>query len=127
VNLTPFCCVLLAFFGACSLVAMAMFHPRAHYLTLRNEGFEFCALFRKNFVTWQDVANFEVTRVGMNAMVAWDYAAGYQGSATGRAANQAIARIDAALPDTYSMIADQLASLMEAIRADRCRAVSDAR
>lgn len=108
----------MAFFGLCSVVALVMLYPKAHYLVLRTDGFEFCTLFRKHVVPWKDVVCFKVVSIGMNSLVGWNYAKSYTASPKVRAANQAIAKIDAALPDTYSMKDAELASLMETIRVE---------
>jgi hypothetical protein len=109
----------VVFFGLCALVALALLLPGSSFITLNREGFLFASLFRKHEVRWQDVVEFRTIRVGLNTMVGWNYAGAANAHATLRSVNQALSGVDAALPDIYGMRADDLATLLETIRAQQ--------
>jgi hypothetical protein len=83
------------FFALCVLVGLVNLHPRAGYLTLRADGFEFASLFRKTFVRWSDVAAFVPIRMSGNKLVAWEYVPGYDAHSRMRRVNISVAGIEA--------------------------------
>jgi hypothetical protein len=104
------------FFGLCGLVGLVNLHPRAGYLTLRRDGFEFSSLFRKAFVRWTDVELFMPVRMHGNRYVAWNYVLGFEPQAGIRRVNSTIAGFEAMLPDTYGFEHEALAALMNELR-----------
>lgn len=104
------------FFGLCSLVGIVNLHPRAGYLTLRRDGFEFASLFRKTFVRWGEVETFVPIRMSGNKFVAWDYVPGYEAHAKIRRVNLSVSGVEAMLPDTYGFKHDELAAMMNELR-----------
>lgn len=105
-----------AFFGLCAVVFGIQLVPGSSYLRLTEAGFSFCSLFRKSSVRWADVEGFSIIRIAHNDMVGWNYSPHYRTHATGRSISNAIAGVEAALPDTYGMKATDLAALMNALR-----------
>ncbi len=103
-------------FGFAAIVLAVCLHPRSAFLTLTSEGFTFAALFRKNYVAWSTVQSFATVRIGLNRMVGWNYVPEFRESTSVRRANLAMTGIEAALPDTYGMTADELCALMNEVR-----------
>ena len=103
------------FFGLCALVALVSLHPRAAYLTLNEQGFEFCSLFRKHFVAWSAVQEFVPISMSGNAMVGFYYVPG-QNAPKMRHVSNFIAGVEAALPDTYGHSSVDLARLLNELR-----------
>ena len=104
------------FFGLCALVGLVNLHPRAGYLTLRADGFEFASLFRKTFVRWNDVEAFVPIRMSGNKFVAWNYVQGYGAHEKMRRINLSVSGIEAMLPDTYGFTNEELAARMNELR-----------
>jgi hypothetical protein len=107
----------IIFFGLCGLVGVVGLLPNSSYLTLTERGFEFASLFRKHFVSWSSVESFVPVRIQFNQMVGWTYPAAFSGSRRLRGINTALAGVEAALPDSYGVPAEQLATLMNQLRA----------
>ncbi|MGA9342387.1 MAG: STM3941 family protein [Rhodanobacteraceae bacterium] len=107
----------IGFFGLCALVFLLQLHPKCSYLSLRPEGFTFCALFRKHEVKWADARAFTTVRIGPNKTVGWSYSNQFHAHARMRVLNRALAGIDAALPDSYGMRPEDLASLLNQLRS----------
>jgi hypothetical protein len=95
--------------------------PLSSYLRLTKEGFIFCKLYQRTFVPWAQVDEFFVIEIGDQPMVVWKYAAGFEGSSMSRKISNLFAVVDAALPDTYRMKADELATLLNKILKDARR------
>ena len=105
------------FFGLFSVVfvtALLPGLPDAKYLKLRDDEFEFRRLFRKHFVKWEDVENFEIWTFvdlpGSIKQVGWNYKEGVEVSKFVRI-NKMVG-IDDTLDDTYGMKMEELLSLM---------------
>jgi hypothetical protein len=106
----------IIFFGLCAAVAMVSLLPNSSYLTLTEQGFLFASLFRKHFVAWSNVQSFMPVKVQFKSMVGWTYSPEFRESKRIRWVNAAVAGVEAALPDTYGMPAEQLAELMNELR-----------
>jgi hypothetical protein len=106
----------IIFFGLCALVGLVNLLPNSSYLTLTEKGFLLVSLFRKHFVEWSNVQSFVPVRIQRRSMVGWNYSSEYRGSKRLRSVNSALAGVEAALPDTYGMPAEQLADLMNQLR-----------
>ena len=103
-----------AFFGLCTLVFIGLLMPGSASLTLTREGFHVRSLWRGGFTAWSEVERFGVARLGHRTMVTYDLL-----DAAGRRKGGYVRRltgVEAALPDTYGMPAENLARLMNAWR-----------
>ncbi len=107
----------VVFFGLCAAVASISMHPRASYLTLTEQGFEFASLFRRHFTGWRAVAQFVPYTHVHNDFVGWNYAPGNDQKMSLRRMNVALTGVEAALPDTYGHSNVHLAALMNALLA----------
>jgi len=116
----------IVFFGLGVLVAVIQLLPNSSYLELDERGFTTCTMFRKSFVRWDDVAEFVPYTLGARTRkrVAFRYAATYQPHATSRKFLRTLAGVDGALPDTYGRSAEDLAALLNGVRAERVHARS---
>jgi hypothetical protein len=112
----------IVFFGLCALVAALNLHPRGSYLELGREGFVFASMFRRVFVPWGHVREFVPYKVQHTKMVGWNYVPSFTGSRGGRKLSVALAGVEAALPDTYGMKAEELASLLNQLLVEHARA-----
>ncbi len=110
------------FFGLACIAFVANMLPGASYLRLHQDGFTFCSLYRAHTESWssiKDVGVLTMRRHGLRVMkmVAWNFQPQYVSRVKLRRANQWVSGFDAALPDTYGRKAEQLAVLMESLRA----------
>lgn len=105
-----------AFVAVCMAVFCVQLHPRASFLTLKENGFVFCSLFRSHEVLWADVQGFGVYKVSHHKMVTWNYQPAFSKHARGRNIAVAIAGCEAALPDTYGFKAEELARVMNRLK-----------
>jgi hypothetical protein len=112
----------IIFFGLCALVGLVSLLPNSSYLTLTEQGFLFVSLFRKHFVDWSDVQSFVPVKVRRISMVGWNYSSEFRESKRVRWVNAAVAGMEAALPETYGMPAEQLADLMNQLRDTHAKA-----
>lgn len=109
--------VVAAFFGlGIPIFILAMF-PNASYLKIQEDGFEFASLYRRSFVKWADIAEFGLLTqskgfLTVNKMVGWDYVEHFEESINGRALSKSMSGLEAGLPDTYGMTAEELMALM---------------
>lgn len=62
------------------------------------------------------MVGFSVVQITAHKMVAWDFVPGYDGWFTGRTLSRDLTGVEAALPDTYGMKAEDLARLMNNLR-----------
>ena len=110
----------IASLGGAAIFA-ASFLPGATWLTLDDQGFTYCSLFRQHRTRWVDVGSILVVTqcylgfIPVNRMVGWTYAKSYKRSVLLKASS-ALAGFDALLPNTYGMKARDLAAFMEAWR-----------
>ena len=110
----------IGFFGLGAVVFVLQLNPKASFLKITEEGFTFSTMRRRQFVRWQDVDVFKVVRLGPRRFVGWNSAAGSEAPGGVRRANRAIGGVEAALPDTYGMNADELARLLDEQRQRAC-------
>jgi hypothetical protein len=113
----------IIFFGLCGLVGLVGLLPNSSYLTLNEQGFIFASLFRRHFVPWSNVQSFVPVKIQFNSLVGWNYSPAFSESQRLRGINTAIAGVEAPLPDTYGMPAEQLANLMNQLRDIHANAV----
>ena len=105
------------FFAVGIPVAIIQLLPNSTYLELEPHGFTFCSLFRRTTIAWLDVEEFIVCKLQQHGMsvrssVGFNFATSYERARTGRLIAKAVASCEGALPDTYGMRAEDLASLM---------------
>ncbi len=103
-------CVL--FFGLGVLVALINLLPGCSYLDLTSDGMEIRSLYRKWFVRWTDVQEFFPASVANRPMICWNYTQSFAGQRLGRKISSGLTGVEAALPDTYGMYAEDLANLL---------------
>jgi len=106
----------LVVFGICALVPAVMLLPGAGRLTLDAEGFEQVSLYVKRRAAWRQVGNFTVRQYSLRGRT--NYFVGYDDArlSADNMKRHMIGR-NAALPDTYGLSHDDLASLMTQWRA----------
>jgi hypothetical protein len=107
----------IAVFGMCALVAAVMLLPGAGTLTLGGDGFERVTLFMTFRRSWRQVGNFTVVQYSPRRgrairFVGYDDAALAAGNLNHRMSGR-----NAALPDSYGLSHEELASLMSQWRA----------
>ena len=103
--------------GVCAIALLGSVLPGSSYLEVNARGLSLCAMYRKSFFAWSDIARFVPIDMGGHGMVGIEFAPHYTGSALGRRWAQRIGGVDGALPDTYGYTAEELvAALNEARR-----------
>ena len=105
------------FFGLGIPVFLIQLYPKSSFLTVSEEGIEFCALFRRHRLRWSDISEFGTYTLRhrglpVSKMVGFNYAAGYQRASKARRVAQALAGFEGALPDTYGFRAEELAQML---------------
>jgi len=121
--------VCAGFFGLGIPVFLVQLLPNASFLTVTEEGIEFCSLFRRHKIRWSDISEFGVTTVRqqglpVNKMVGFNYSPTYQRAAKARSVAKALAGFEGALPDTYGMRAENLAQLLTEYHRKWCSETS---
>jgi hypothetical protein len=119
----------LTFSGLSASFSALMLLPGAGYLRLEPEGFTVCSLFRRRFFRWSSISEFGVMRIGARRpqfIVGMRYQPDTPIQARIGSFNARHWGFEGALPDTYGMTTDQLASLMnEALAQFRTQPVID--
>jgi hypothetical protein len=106
----------VAFFGLCAVVFVIQLLPNSSYLLLASEGFTFCGMFRKHFFQWSDIHAFSVFSFSHSGnMVGWKFSSQYQPQPGMRRLNKNFFGVEAGLPITYGMKAEELAELMNGL------------
>ncbi len=111
------------FFALGIPIFLIQMHPRASYLTVSHEGFEFSSLFRKTRYRWSDLSAFGTYTLRQKGMpvgtfVGFDFSPECQIAPKMRAVSKAMAGFEGGLPDTYGMKADELALLLASYHAE---------
>ena len=98
------------FFGACTLIFLALLLPGAAYLRLSRDGFRVRSLWRGHFTPWSAVTGFGVARIARRRLVVFNFvdAKARRGARYARI----LTGVEGALPDTYGMSPEKLAELM---------------
>jgi hypothetical protein len=109
------------FGGVCALFFLALLLPGAADLRLTRDGFRIRSLWRTHFTPWSAVAGFGVARVGGRRLVVFNFID--VNARRGARFARILTGVEAALPDTYGMSAENLARLMSAWR-ERAQAAS---
>ncbi|MDH5558775.1 MAG: hypothetical protein OEZ03_15605 [Alphaproteobacteria bacterium] len=110
--------VVAGFFGLCAVVLAFTMLPGASWLRLTPEGFTICTLYRSHAFKWSEIGHCYPGVVGRRKMVLFDFADPAY-SPRMRVAARALSGAEGALPDTYGMTADALATLMNDWRENR--------
>jgi hypothetical protein len=107
----------IAVFGMCALVAAVMLLPGAGSLTLGADGFDRVTLFMTFRKPWRQVGNFTVVQYSPRRGRTIRFV-GYDDAAlAAENVNHRLSGRNAALPDTYGLSHEDLASLMNQWRA----------
>lgn len=111
-------------FALCVFVFVIQLLPGSAFLTVDDEGIEFCALFRKQRYSWADISEFGTYTIRNHGMAAArfvgiNFSSTYQRSPRGRAMAKAMTGFEGALPDTYGYKAEELAELLAFHQAQR--------
>jgi hypothetical protein len=106
-----------SFGGLGVIVTLVQSLPNASYLVLTKKGFVVRSLFRSHSYSWQEVGAFSVATIKRNRIVVFSFATTYQRARKVRTLLRTFAGYEGALPDTYGMKADDLASLLNEWRA----------
>jgi hypothetical protein len=114
------------FFALGIPIFLIQMHPRASYLTIDKDGFEFSALFRKTRYRWSEIAEFGTYAIRQHGMpagtfVGLNFSDEYQGTPKMRAASKALVGFEGGLPDNYGMKPDELALLLGSYHAENMR------
>jgi hypothetical protein len=104
------------FFGLCVVVFVVTLLPNSAYLRVSQDGFTVCSLFRAQSYRWSDVGPFTVGRIGPNRMVVFNFSGRYRAQPRARKAAAALTGYEGALPDSYGMSLEELASLLNGYR-----------
>jgi hypothetical protein len=102
----------LIFFGLGSVTALALLLPGAGGLKLDANGFEITNLFQRKRTRWQDTSVFEPVRIPPANILLVVYDDAKLGASSMAQIASSIAGRNGALPDTYGLSANDLASLM---------------
>lgn len=107
-----------SFFGIGSLVFLVQYLPGSTYIKLSRKGFETKTLFRKAFLSWDEVKNFGPVSVGRNLLVGYDFTEEFKGTAKMRDFNKGFAGYESLTPAEYEMNAHDLANLMLKLKVE---------
>jgi hypothetical protein len=124
--------VAIVFFGLRAVVFLIQLIPGASYLRLTPEGLTMCAMWRKRFYRWDDIAKFGVTsfQTGLTKkkMVGFNFASSSTHPDRSSALvkmNVVISGYEAGLPDDYRLGYQGLADLLNArLQQARSRAAA---
>lgn len=114
----------IVFFGLGALVGFVNLYPGSAFLTVSEDGIEYCALFCRHRFHWSDILEFgtySVTRRGrvVGRLVAFNFSPEYQSSPRMFRISKAMSGFEGGLPDTYGFQAEQLAELLTFYHAQR--------
>lgn len=109
------------FFGLGIPIFLIQLYPRSSFLTVSEEGIEFCSLFRRHKLRWSDISEFGTYTIRhhglpVSKMVGFNYSAG---SSKARLVSKALAGFEGALPDTYGFRAEELAQILSDYHQER--------
>ncbi len=101
-------------------VFILQFHPRAAYLSLGQDGFTYCSLFRAHTVRWDTVEGFGVITVNtfpshVFRMVAWNFVPGYPKTGRAQVLSQAVSGYEAGAARYLRLKPAALADLMNTL------------
>jgi hypothetical protein len=99
--------------GLFFLILAIQLLPGRSCLRLEQAGFTFSGLFQSHTVKWTEIEKFTV----VHKTVGLKLSADYKGKKFHRSTALSSAGVEAALPDTYGMNAEQLAALMNSLKA----------
>jgi len=107
----------VGFFGLGIPVFLLQLYPKSSYLTVSEEGIEYCSLFRSHRLRWSDISEFgtyTIRKHGLpgSRMVGFNYSAEYQRASQAREVSKDLVGFEGGLPDTYGFRADELARML---------------
>lgn len=100
------------FFGLGSVVFGISLLPKSNYLRLTKEGFIIKTLFRKHFLKWEEVKDFDVIYIHLNKMIVFNYTSEYKHQKIARSFLARLKGVEGGLPDTYGKNAYELAKIL---------------
>ena len=114
----------VAFFAIGVLVFLIQLLPNSAYLTVSEEGLEFCSLFRKQRIGWSEITEFGVYHIRhyglpVHSLVGFNYTSQAQPFWKMRALSRSLVGYEAGLPETYGLSAADLAQLLSELHAER--------
>ena len=98
----------VAFFGLGIPASLFMLRPNSTYLRLDADGLDVVSMSRHLKLKWGDVDAFRMARIHGAKMIAIDYSAEYTRQKTGRAVALALAGMEGAIADHYSVPLEQV-------------------
>ena len=106
------------FFGIGMLISIIKVLPGSSYLKLSKTGFEYSSLFRRHSVDWEDILEFRIMKLKqsgltVNKFVGWIYCKNAHDKGFSKKLSKSITGIEAGLPDTYGLKAEELLKLLE--------------
>lgn len=112
------------FFGLGVPVFLVQLWPKCSYLTVGEEGIEFCSLFRSHRLRWSEISEFGVYTIRQHGlavarMVGFNYSAEHRRASGARAFSKALAGFEGGLPDTYGFRAEELVRLLSDLHRER--------
>jgi hypothetical protein len=117
----------IAVFGLGTLVSVVQLLPNASYLLLTDRGFTVRSIYRSGFVEWGEIGFFTTATIATNRMVVFNYSSHFDRAMRARQFARTLAGFDGALPDTYGMRAEDLATLLNDWRKRHAAALDDNR
>jgi hypothetical protein len=114
----------VVFFGLGVPIFIIQLFPNSSFLTVSDEGIEFCSLFRKSKLKWSDIAEFGVFSIRNHGLtvrkiIGINFSATYTLASKGRAVAKALSGFEGALPDTYGLQAEELVELLSMYHFER--------
>ena len=98
----------IAFFGLGIPASLFMLRPNSTYLRLDADGLDVVSMSRHLKLEWGDVDAFRMARIHGAKMIAIDYSVEYSRKKTARAVALALAGIEGAIADHYSVPLEQV-------------------
>jgi hypothetical protein len=103
------------FFGIGCAISLVHILPGSSYLRITGEGFEFCSLFRKYRLLWQEVSGFGVIAIAQNGIttnkiVGFNYTSEHHPYRLGRQISASLTGYESGFPDTFGFKAEDLAA-----------------
>ena len=99
------------FFGLVTIVLLVNCLPRASWLHLNEQGFSYATMFKVTSLSWEDVDHFYPRTIGGNAIVGIEMSASFLAD-KGAMFKGLADSTGGALPDTYGLSGEELATRM---------------
>ena len=102
------------FFGICVMVFAVQTWPNSSYLLLTERGFIIRSMFREHMCEWKDCGPFSIQNLGGSRFVVFKFHPDYKGHPFRKKLSSLTGM--GALPGSYTLSLDELASKMNAAR-----------